>query len=264
MCNVTVLDVLFNCRYRAYPGELLTEFVHRTFTNPNVPDSISAEGVIALDELFSFVVIGTGSLPSGSLPRMPPSLRDLELNNTALGPLDSSLFAESGCLSKLETLVLVRNMNMGHSISDGIPSLSLKNLCVSILLDIVTLNKSLLLRTIQSQGVASLPSNFLNSTMARSLTFLDLSNNALTNNVPDTSSLSNLVTLNLASNNFTSISQTTSFPRTLQCVSFFNNQNIAGVPPASLCSSSTLKTCDFTKTLLSQVGRANCGICKFN
>lgn len=134
-----VPGVLANCRYRAYLGELLTEIIHRTFTNPNVPDSISAEGIIALDELFSFVVKGTGSLPSGSLPRMPPSLRDLELNNTALGPLDSSLFAENGGLSKLETLVLVRNMNMGHSISDGIPSLSLKNLCVSVQLDTVTL-----------------------------------------------------------------------------------------------------------------------------
>src|SRR5258708_5697131 len=117
---------------------------------------------------------------------MPPSLRDLELNNTALGPLDSSLFAKSGGLSQLEALLLVRNMNMGGSISDGIPGLSLKSLCVPIQSDTMPLNNSRSLRTIQSQGVASLPSNFLNSTMARSLTFLDLSNNALTSDVPDT------------------------------------------------------------------------------
>jgi len=256
-------DLLVDCRYWAYPGESVTEFVHRTFTNPNVPDSISAEGIIALDGLVSFVVTGTGSLPSGSLPGVPPSLRDLELNNTALGPLDSSLFAESGGLSKLETLVLVRNMNMGHSISDGIPGLSLKNLCVAVQLDTMALINSRLRRTIQSQGVTSLPSNFLNSTMARSLTFLDLSNNALTNTVPDTSSLSTLVYLNLASNNFTTITQTTRFPQTLQCVSFLDNQNLAGLLPTALCSSSTLRVCDFSKTLFSQLGQhPSCGVCK--
>ena len=256
--------VLVNCRYRAYLGESLAELVHRMFTDPNVPDSIPAEGIIALDGLLKFVVKGTGSLPSGSLPGMPQSLRDLELNNTAIGPLDISLFAGSGGLSKLETLVLVRNMNMGGSISDGIPGLSLKSLYVPIQLDPTPLNNTCSLRTIQSQGVASLPSNFLNSTMAQSLTFLDLSNNALTNKVLDTSSLSNLVTLNLASNNFTSISQTTSFPRTLQYVSFLDNQNLAGLLPTALCSSSTLKTCDFSMTVFSRLGGAKCGVCKFN
>lgn len=259
-----VLGVLVSCRYRAYPGESLTELVYRMFTNPNVPNSIPAEGIIALDGLLKFVVKGTGSLPSGSLPGMPQSLRDLELNNTALGPLDISLFAESGGLSKLEVLVLVQNMNMGRSIPDGIPGLSLKSLYVPIQLDPTPLNNTCSLRTIQSQGVASLPSNLLNSTMAQSLTFLDLSNNVLTNKVLDTSSLSNLVTLNLASNNFTSISQTTSFPQTLQYVSFLNNQNLAGILPTTLCSSSTLKTCDFSKTVFSQLGGAKCGVCKFN
>ena len=133
--------VLVNCRYRAYLGESLAKLVHRMFTDPNVPDSIPAEGIIALDGLLKFVVKGTGSLPSGSLPGMPQSLRDLELNNTAIGPLDISLFAGSGGLSKLETLVLVRNMNMGGSISDGIPGLSLKSLYVHIQLDAMPLNK---------------------------------------------------------------------------------------------------------------------------
>jgi len=247
-----------------YPGGPLTELVHRTFTQPNVPDSISAEGIIALDGLFSFLVKGTGWLPSGSLPGMPPSLRYLELNNTALGPLASSLFAESGGLSKLETLVLVHNMNMGHSISDAIPGLSLKSLCVSVQFDTMTLSNLRSLRTIQGQGIASLPSNFFNSTMARNLTFLDLSNNALTNKVPDTSSLANLVTLNIASNNFTTISQTTSFPQTLQYVSFLGNQNLAGLLPTTLCSSSTLKTCDFSGTIFSHSGGTSCGVCKFN
>src|SRR5258706_5354803 len=259
------LDVLVNCRYRASPGESLTELVHRTVTDPNVPDSIPTEGIVALENLVRFVVKGTGSLPSGSLPGMPLSLRDLELNNTALGPLDSSLFAESGGLSKLEALVLVRNMNMGDSISDGIPGLSLKNLCVPIQSDTMPLNNSRSLRTIQSQGVTSLPSNFLNSTMARSLTFLDLSNNALTGHIPETSSLSNLVTLNLASNNFTSISLTTTFPPTLQCLSFLDNQNLSGLLPTALCSSSTLKACDFSKTFFSRsVAVSRCGVCKFN
>lgn len=259
------LDVLVNCRYRASPGESLIELVHRTFTDPNVPDSIPAEGIISLDGLSRFAVNGTGSLPSGSLPGMPPSLRDLELKNTALGPLDSSLFAKNGSLSQLEALVLVRNMNMGNSISDGITDLSLKNLCVPIQSDIMSLNNSRSLRTIQSQGVASLPANFLISTMARSLTFLDLSNNAFTSTVPDTSSLSNLVYLNLASNNFTTIFQTTTFPRTLQCLSFLDNQHFTGLLPPTLCSSSTLKTCDFSKTLFSQLGSVpKCGVCKFN
>jgi Leucine-rich repeat (LRR) protein len=195
---------------------------------------------------------------------MPPSIRDLELDNTALGPLDSFLFTGSGCLSKLETLVLIRNMNMGHSISDGIPGLSLKNLCVSVQLDPMSFNNLRPPRTIQSQGVASLPLNFFNSAMARSLTFLDLSNNALTNTVPDTSSLSNLVTLNLAANNFTTTSQTTSFPQTLQSVSFRDNRSLAGLLPTTLCSSSTLKTCDFSMTVFSQLGRASCGVCKFS
>lgn len=127
----------------------------------------------------------------------------------------------------------------------------------------MTLNNSHSPRTIQFQGVTSLSSSFLNSsTMARSLTFLDLSNNALTNTVPNTSSLANLITLNLASNNLTTISQTTSFPQTLQNVSFFGNQNLAGVLPTALCSSSTLKTCDFSKTIFS--GGTSCGVCKFN
>ena len=237
----------------------LTELVHRTFTQPNVPASISADGIIALHGLVSFVVKGTGSLPSGLLPEMPPSLRDLELNNTALGPLDNSLFAKNGSLSKLETLVLVQNMNMGPSISDGIPNLSLKSMCVPVRLNIMTLNA--FLRTIQDQGAVSLPSNFFNSTMARSLTFLDLSNNALTNTVPDMSSFANLVTLNFASNNFTTISQTTSFPPNLQSLSFLSNQNLAGQLPAALCSSSKLKTCDFSKTLFLPL---SCGVCKFN
>lgn len=110
----------------------LTELVHRTFTQPNVPTSIPADGIIALNGLFSFVVRGTGSLPSGSLPEMPPSLRDLELNNTALGPLDNPLFTKNGGLSKLEALVLVQNMNMGSSIPSGIPDVSLMSLCVPV------------------------------------------------------------------------------------------------------------------------------------
>jgi hypothetical protein len=246
-------------------GSSLTHLVHRTFTKPNVPDNISAEGIIALDGLLSFVVKGTGSLPSGSLPEMPPSLRDLELSNTALGPLDSSLFAENGSLSKLEILVLVQNTNMGPSIPDGIPNLSLKSLCVPVQLDTMTLNKPRSPQDDTNQGVASLPSNFLNSTMARSLTFLDLSNNALTNKVPDTSSLANLVTLNLASNNFTTISQTTSFPRTLQCVSFLNNQNLAGLLPT--CSVFELDVENvrlLQDPVFSQLGGTNCSICKFN
>lgn len=108
----------------------LIDLVHRTFTGPNVPNSISAEGIIALDALVNFVVKGTGSLPSGSLPRIPPSLRSLELSNTALGPLDNSLFAGNGGLSKLQTLALVQNTKMGPSILDGIPNLSLESLCV--------------------------------------------------------------------------------------------------------------------------------------
>ena len=118
----------------------LTELVHRTFTQPNVPTSISADGIIALNGLLNFVVKGTGSLPSGSLPQMPPSLRDLELSSTALGPLDNSLFTKNGGLSRLETLVLVQNKNMGPSISDGIPNLSLKSMCVPVRLNIITLN----------------------------------------------------------------------------------------------------------------------------
>ena len=236
----------------------LTELVHRTFTQPNVPTTISAEGIIALNGLSSFVVNGTGSLPSGSLPKMSPSLRDLELSNTALGPLDGSLF---GGLSQLETIVLVQNTNMGP-ISDGISSLSLKSLCVPVPVMIRTPNDLRSSRTIQHQGVASLPSNFLNSiALARSLTFLDLSNNALTNTVPNTSSFINLVTLNLASNNFTTISQTTTFPPTLQSVSFLDNPNLAGQLPTALCSSSTLKTCDFSKTLFIPL---SCGVCKFS
>ena len=141
-CNVMVPDMSVNCEYRANPEDApLTEPVHRTLTKPNVPDNISAQGIIALDGLFSFVVNGTGSLPSGSLPEMPTSLHDLELSNTALGPLDSSLFAANGSLSKLETLVLVQNTNMGP-ISDGIPNLSLKSLCVPVRFNTMTFNNS--------------------------------------------------------------------------------------------------------------------------
>jgi hypothetical protein len=120
----------------------LTEPVHRTFTNPNVPDSISAQGVTSLNDLLGFVVQGTGSSPSGSLPEMPPSLHELRLNNTALGPLDSSLFADNGSLSKLEILLLARNSNMGSSIPNGMLNVPLKSLCVPVQPDTITLNNS--------------------------------------------------------------------------------------------------------------------------
>lgn len=103
---------------------------------------------------------------------------------------------------------------------------------------------------------------FASSTFGNTLTTLDLSFNSLTGALPFIF-LPHLTNLNLANNNFTTLSQTLTFPPLLQTLSLQNNPLLNGTISTALCTNSLLTSCSFQGTVFSTVTNITCGSCQF-
>lgn len=205
-----------------------------TLIYPSVPTSLDAS-LSGLVSLKSFKLIGNTATPSGAVPSALFSLSNLaniDIESTSLTGLATQSFDK---LTQLTSLVLSSNAKMGTSL----PSLS----AAKGLLTLAVTGQSL-----SAVDTASLPS---------SLTYLDLSYNSLSGQFADLTSLSSLTTLYLNYNSFTGVSDTSTFPSTLQTLSFASNSNLSGNLPSSLCSSTTLATCDMRNTGLGSSMQTN-------
>ncbi|KAI0919093.1 hypothetical protein AcW1_003443 [Taiwanofungus camphoratus] len=96
-------------------------------TFPEVPATLSSE-IGGLSGLQSLQVIGDTNVPAGSLPSSINSLTalmTLGLESTAITALPDNLFTS---LSKVTTLTLVKNAQMGSDLPSSLTDLSLQNL----------------------------------------------------------------------------------------------------------------------------------------
>ncbi|WWD19835.1 hypothetical protein CI109_104302 [Kwoniella shandongensis] len=201
-----------------------------TLQYPNVPSQLpdTLGNIYALQALH---LMGNSSVPSGSFPSSLLSLPDfttLDIEYTSLvGPIDSAPFSSA---KGLTTFVLVNNANLGKTMPDL--STNTKLLTVAVTGQSSTDGK-----------VDKLPS---------SLTYLDLSYNSLSGQIPSLSQLTNLKTLYLQNNAFTS--PPTSFPSSLTTLSLTSNPSLSGAMPDSVCSNSGLTSCDLRSTSLTGGG----------
>lgn len=198
-----------------------------TLIYPSVPTSLDAS-LSGLVSLKSFKLIGNTATPSGTLPAALfalSNLTNIDIESTSLTGLSTQSFDK---LTQLTSLVLSSNAKLGTSL----PSLSAA--------------KGLLTLAVTGQSLNSVDTTSLPS----SLTYLDLSYNSLSGQFADLTLLSSLTTLYLNYNSFTGVSDTSTFPSSLQTLSLASNSNLSGQLPASLCSSSTLATCDMRNTAL--------------
>ncbi|EMD32942.1 hypothetical protein CERSUDRAFT_98952 [Gelatoporia subvermispora B] len=211
---------------------------------PAVPASIPSDigGLTALEFM---QITGDTNVPAGDLPSTFTSLSSLltlDLQSSAMTSLPDDLF---NSLSKLTTLTLVRNNQMGGDLPSSLFDLPLQNLVVN--------NQPL-----NNPLSALSTSNILRS----SLKLIDLSSTSLFGTIPSSiSSLSALSELHLDSNNISN-PLPPSFPPLLQILALSNNTGLSGMVSGSFCALSNLQTCDLHGTGLSTAG--NCSICQFD
>ncbi|OWZ35940.1 hypothetical protein C351_05006 [Cryptococcus neoformans c8] len=193
---------------------------------PNVPTALADTlgNVYALKALH---LIGNSSVPTGNFPSSLLSLpyfQTLDLEYTAItGRIDTAPFSSA---TELTTLMLVSNSQLGTSMPD------------------LSSNTKLVTAAVTGQGLADAKADKLPS----SLTYLDLSYNSLSGQIPPLSQLTSLKTLYLQSNDFTSAPD--SLPSSLTTMSFTSNSRLSGAMPSSVCSSTVLTSCDLRSTNL--------------
>ncbi|OCF34250.1 hypothetical protein I316_04203 [Kwoniella heveanensis BCC8398] len=193
---------------------------------PDVPDEISdtVGNIYALEALR---ILGKTSVPAGSFPTSVlslPNLKTIDLEYTAIrGSIDQvPISAAKG----LTTLVLVNNPNLGRKMPDLSSNEALKSLAVTG-------------QGLEDARVDKFPSG---------ITYLDLSFNSLSGDIPTFSSLTSLSTLYLQSNSFQLAPS--SLPASLASLSLTSNPNLRGSMPAEVCASMSLKECDLRDTKL--------------
>ncbi|KAI9568800.1 RNI-like protein [Boletus coccyginus] len=210
-------------------------------TYPGVPATLPNE-IGSLTTLQTLEVIGGNTIPAGSLPSSftnLTSLTTLHLEATSITALPNSLFASPG-LTRLSTLALVRNSQMGSALPSSLTSLAgLQDLLV---------NSQVLLPSPLVTLAAS-------SSLAASLHTLDLTSTSLTGSIPGSlSSFKGLTQLVLGSNNLTGSVPT--FPNTLQVLELNGNAGLGG---SISCSPAPLEQCSVQGTGISVSG---CGVCQ--
>ncbi|WVN90885.1 uncharacterized protein L203_106130 [Cryptococcus depauperatus CBS 7841] len=204
-----------------------------TMKYPNIPSELPGTlgNIYALSALH---LSGNVSVPRGQFPSSLLSLPDfdtLDLQHTSLiGPIDSKDFSTA---KGLVTLVLVDNPNLG----DVMPDLSTNNKLLTV---VVTGEK------LTNTRIDKLPS---------SLTYVDLSYNSLSGQVPSFSHLTSLKTLYLTNNDYTS--PPSSIPGSLASLSLSSNPKLVGDLPHTICTSTVLTTCDLRKTGLAVASPIN-------
>ncbi|WVQ94900.1 hypothetical protein IAU59_001986 [Kwoniella sp. CBS 9459] len=193
---------------------------------PDVPNEISdtVGNIYALEALR---ILGNTSVPAGSFPTSVlslPNLKTIDLEYTAVkGSIDQVPFSNA---KGLTTLVLVNNPNLGKKMPDLSSNEALKTLAVT------------------GQGLE----DAMTDKFPSGITYLDLSFNALSGDIPSFSSLASLSTLYLQSNSFNSAPS--SLPSSLTSLSLTSNPSLGGSMPAEVCASMTLKECDLRGTKL--------------
>ncbi|WVW86369.1 hypothetical protein I302_108414 [Kwoniella bestiolae CBS 10118] len=194
---------------------------------PNVPDELP-ESIGNIWALEAIHIMGNGSVPTGKFPSnllSSSNLKTIDLEYTALsGPIDQAPFSSA---KSLTTLVLVNNPNMGNTLPD------------------LSGNTGLLTLAVTAQGLVDAKTDKLPS----GITYLDLSFNSLSGIIPNFSQLSNLNTLYLQNNKYTTSPST--LPSSIVSLSLTSNTDLSGSLPASVCSSSILENCDLRLTKLS-------------
>ncbi|CDO74707.1 hypothetical protein BN946_scf184847.g15 [Trametes cinnabarina] len=214
---------------------------------PSVPASIPAE-LGGLSGLTSLQIVGDTNVPGGSLPSSfshLAALTNLDLESTALTAVDDTLFSS---LSKVTTLTLVKNANMGSELPSSLLTIPLHNLVVNG-------------QSLSSDVLSRLASS---TTLRGSLNLLDLSSTSLSGTIPASlSSLSALTELHL-DNNALATPLPSTFPSSLQALTLTNNTQLTGVIASgtSFCALSGLQTCDVRGTGLNAQGA--CGPCQFS
>ncbi|KAF8435063.1 hypothetical protein L210DRAFT_3551804 [Boletus edulis BED1] len=208
---------------------------------PGVPATLPNE-IGGLTTLQSLEVIGGSGIPAGSLPGSftnLTSLMTLHLEATSITALPNSLFASPG-LTRISTLALVRNSQMGTSLPSSLTSLTgLQNLLLN------------------SQALSPSPLATLaaSSSLAASLHTLDLTSTSITGSIPSAlSSFKGLTQLLLGSNNLTGTVPT--FPSTLQVLELNRNAGLGG---SIACPPAPLAQCSVQGTAISVAG---CGVCQ--
>ncbi|ODN73367.1 hypothetical protein L202_07906 [Cryptococcus amylolentus CBS 6039] len=197
-----------------------------TLTYPKVPDELpdTLGNVYGLKALH---LTGNSSIPTGEFPSSLFKLLNfttLDLEYTALtGSIDSVSFSDA---PGLVTLTLISNANLGTTMPD------------------LSSNTKLLTAVVTGQSLTDANADKLPS----SLTYLDLSYNSLTGQIPSFSQLTSLNTLYLQNNEYTSAPS--SLPSSLQSISFTSNTDLSGSMPSAVCSSTTLTSCDLRSTSL--------------
>ncbi|KAG6381983.1 hypothetical protein JVT61DRAFT_612 [Boletus reticuloceps] len=210
-------------------------------TYPGVPALLPDE-IGRLAALQTLEIIGGNATPAGSVPGSITnltSLTTLYLEATSITALPNSLFASPG-LTRLSTLALIRNAQMGTSLPSSLTSLAGLQ---SLLVNSQALSPSLL---------ATLA---VSSSLAASLHILDLTSTSLTGSIPSAfSSFKSLSQLLLGSNNLTGTVPT--FPSTLQVLELDGN---AGLDGTIACTSTSLMQCSVQGTAISAAG---CDVCQ--
>ncbi|KAL7423949.1 Delta(24)-sterol C-methyltransferase [Cryptotrichosporon argae] len=174
-----------------------------------LPDTL--DDIVSLQALH---LMGNSSIPTGTFPSSLLSLTNLstlDIEYTALqGPIASATWSAAAAL---ETLYLVSNAGLGTSVPD------------------LSANTGLVTLAITKQGLT----NSSASTLPSSLTYLDLSYNALGGIVPSFAQLTALQTLYLESNAYTA--PPAALPASLSTLSLTDNEALQGSMPAAVDTS---------------------------
>ncbi|KAJ3553680.1 hypothetical protein NM688_g3481 [Phlebia brevispora] len=211
-----------------------------TLTFPGVPSLLPNE-LTALEDLQSLTVIGNSASPAGSLPSNFSSwttLSTLHLESTSITSLPDNLFA---ALSKMTTLTLVKNGQMGNNLPSSVTGSSLQNLIVN------------------SQPLSN-PLSALSSSQSlqSSMKLIDLSETTISGIIPSTiANFTSLTELHLDGNSLATPLPST-FPASLQTLSLANNTGLTGPVQGSFCSLGNLQTCNMIGTGLSAPN--GCGV----
>ncbi|KAF8554910.1 L domain-like protein [Imleria badia] len=229
------------CTWTGVSCDTLGHVASLQLTYPGVPATLPNE-IGGLTTLQTLEVIGGNSIPAGSLPSSftnLTSLTSLHLEATSITTLPNSLFASPG-LTRLSTLALVRNSQMGSALPSSLTSLTgLQNLLVNS-------------QVLSPSPLATLAAS---SSLAASLHTLDLTSTSLTGSIPSSiSSFKGLTQLLLGSNNLTGT--VPAFPSTLQVLELYGNAGLGG---SILCPPSPLAQCSVQGTAISVAG---CGVCQ--
>ncbi|KAI9633745.1 uncharacterized protein MKK02DRAFT_38401 [Dioszegia hungarica] len=214
-----------------------------SLTYPNVPYRFPTT-IGQIPTLTTFRIKGNSSIPSGPFPAsiISPTLVTLDISDTALqGPIASIDFKPA---QSLNTLYLANNPILGS----GVPDLRT--------------NGKLLTLAMTGQ----LLSNVTEANLPSSLTYLDLSYNSLSGQIPSFLSLSGLKTLYLESNQYST--SPSALPSALSDLKLNNNPSSRGEMPMGVCGSTLLGNCDLRNTGLggaagSANGTRSCGKCLF-